>query len=143
MPTTEPTSGWVRVNAPFQVQVFERGQLVASSAAEQIPLGTGPHTLELVNETLGFRASVTTQVSAGKVADVVVDTPRVPVAINAQPWAEVMVDGRAHGDTPIANLMLPIGDHRVVLRHPELGERVQMVTVRAAGVTRVSVDLRR
>ena len=48
-----------------------------------------------------------------------------------------------HGDTPIANLMLPIGDHRVVLRHPDLGERVQMVTVRTEGVTRVSVDLRR
>ena len=66
--------------------------------------------------------------TAGQVADVTVDPPRVPVAINAQPWAQVIVDGRALGDTPIANLMLPIGDHRVVLRHPELGERVQMVT---------------
>ena len=138
-----PISGWVRINAPFQVDVFERGQLVGSSAAERILLESGPHTLELVNAALGFRADVTTRVTAGKVADVVVDTPRVPVAINAQPWAQVIVDGRAHGDTPIANLMLPIGDHRIVLRHPELGERVQMVTVRAAGTTRVSVDLRR
>ncbi len=140
---TGPISGWVRVNASFQVDVFERGQLLGSSAADRILVESGPHTLELVNAALGFRANVTTRVTAGKVADVVVDTPRAPVAINAQPWAQVIVDGRAHGDTPIANLMLPIGDHRVVLRHPELGERVQMVTVRAAGITRVSVDLRK
>ncbi len=142
-PTAGPISGWVRISAPFPVHVFERGQLVGSSVAERILLEAGPHTLELVNAALGFRANTTTRVAAGKVADVVVETPRVPVAINAQPWAQVIVDGRAHGDTPIANLMLPIGDHRVVLRHPELGEHVQMVTVRAAGSNRVSADLRR
>ena len=148
-PTTRPSapagpiSGWVRVNASFQVDVFEGGQLLGSSSADRILLETGSHTLELVNAALGFRANATTRVTAGKVAEVVVDTPRVPVAINAQPWAQVIVDGRAQGDTPIANLMLPIGDHRVVLRHPDLGERVQMVTVRAEGVTRVSVDLRK
>jgi hypothetical protein len=140
---TGPASGWVRVNAPIPLDVLAGDRVIGSSAADRIHLETGPHTLALVNPELGFRTTVTTQVTAGQVADVAVDPPRVPVAINAQPWAHVIVDGQPVGDTPIANLMLPIGDHRVVLSHPELGERVQMVTVRATGATRVSVDLRR
>jgi hypothetical protein len=138
-----PATGWVHIDASFPVEVFERGHLVGHSTADRIALASGAHELQLVNASLDYRASVTTRVIAGKVAVVAVDTPRMPVAINARPWAQVMVDGRAHGDTPIANLMLPIGDHRVVLRHPELGEAVQMVTVRAGGPTRVSADLQR
>jgi hypothetical protein len=138
-----PGAGWVRVNAPFPVDVLQGERLIGSSGADRIHVETGLQTLALVNPVLGFRTTVATQVTAGQVAAVVVDPPRVPVAINAQPWAHVIVDGEAVGDTPIANLMLPIGDHRVVLRHPELGERVQTVTVRATGVTRVSADLRR
>lgn len=140
---TAPAQGWVRINAAFPVEVLERDQPMGSSSAGRIALAPGPHALELVNEALAFRTRVAAHVIAGKVAEVAVDTPRMPVAINAQPWAQVIVDGRAHGDTPIANLMLPIGDHRVVLRHPELGEREQTVTVRAVGATRVAVDLRR
>ena len=138
-----PVPGWVRIQASFPVQVFERGQLVGSSATERLLLTPGPHTLELVNAELGYRRDVSTQVAAGKGADLAVETPHMPVSINALPWAQVIVDGRGRGDTPIANLMLPIGEHQVVLRHPELGEQVQTITVRTGGATRVSADLRR
>lgn len=138
-----PAAGWVRVDAPFEVQVFRAGEIVGSSRSERIMLPAGPHVLELVNTALGYRAPVKTTVAAGKVALLTIDTPRVPVAINAQPWAEVIVDGRVHGDTPLANVMLPIGVHDVVLRHPEFGEHKETVTVRADGANRVSADLRR
>lgn len=138
-----PASGWVRVDAPFEVQVFRGGDLVGSSLSERIMLPAGGHELVLVSTALGYRASVKATIVTGKLVPLVIDTPRVPVAINAQPWAEVMVDGRVHGDTPLANVMLPIGIHDIVLRHPELGERKQTVTVRATGANRVSADLRR
>jgi PEGA domain len=138
-----PAAGWVRVHSTFEVQVFDAGQLVGSSATERIMLTPGAHDLELVNAGLGYRATVKTIVVAGKLVPLAIDTPRVPVAINAQPWAEVVVDGRVHGDTPLANLMLPIGVHEIVLRHPDLGERTETVTVRAIGANRVSADLRR
>ena len=138
-----PAAGWIKVEAPFEVQIFEAGQLVGSSASQRIMLPAGGHVLELVNAALGYRAVVKAAILPGKLAPVVVDTPRAPVAINAQPWAEVLVDGQAHGDTPLANLMLPIGVHQIVLRHPDLGERTETVTVRANGANRVSADLRR
>ncbi len=138
-----PVAGWVRVESAFDVQVFEAGQLLGSSATERIMLAPGTHALELVNEALGYRASMTAVVVAGKLVPLTLDTPRAPVAINAQPWAEVVVDGRVLGETPLAHLMLPVGEHAIVLRHPELGERTEHVTVRATGANRVSADLRR
>lgn len=138
-----PVSGWVRVVAPFDVQVFENGALLGTSASDRIMMPAGGHVLELVNTALGFRAVTKAAVLPGRIAALTADVPQRPVSINAQPWAEVAVDGRVLGDTPLANLMLPIGVHRVVFRHPDLGERVETVTVRADGVNRVSADLRR
>jgi hypothetical protein len=138
-----PATGWVRVESPFEVEIFEQGQLVGTSATERLALSAGGHALELVNTALGYRVAVKAVVLAGKTTAVPVETPRAVVHVNAQPWAEVLVNGRALGETPLANVMLPIGTHQVVFRHPEFGERTQTVTVRAGGPNRFSLDLRK
>ena len=76
-------------------------------------------------------------------SQVALDLPRAPLSVNAVPWAQVSVDGRAIGDTPIGNSMETIGRHEVVFRHPELGERRASVLVTLKGPARVSVDMRR
>jgi len=53
------------------------------------------------------------------------------VSANARPWADVAIDGKSGGQTPISNLQVPIGVHEVVFRHPRLGERRQTVVVKA------------
>jgi hypothetical protein len=63
--------------------------------------------------------------------------------VNAQPWAEVFVDGERVGETPIGNLSRRIGSHEVVFRHPELGERREVVVITAGKPARVGVDLRK
>ena len=63
--------------------------------------------------------------------------------INALPWAEVYIDGARVGDTPLANVMLPIGDHEIVFRHPQLGEKRQAARLTQREPLRVSVDMRR
>ena len=140
---TGPASGWVHVQTPFDVQVLEAGQVVGSSASERIMVTAGPHVFELVNAALGFRATVKAVVGAGRTEPLIVDSPRALVQVNAQPWAEVLVDGRVAGDTPLANLQLAIGVHQFVFRHPEFGERSQTVTVRLDTPNRVTADLRR
>jgi hypothetical protein len=45
------------------------------------------------------------------------------------PWADVFVDGRFAGQTPLAALRVPTGKHTIVLRHPELGEKTAVVEV--------------
>jgi hypothetical protein len=46
-----------------------------------------------------------------------------------RPWADVYVDGRHVGQTPMGALRLPPGSHTIVMRHPELGEKSAVVEV--------------
>jgi hypothetical protein len=62
--------------------------------------------------------------------------------INALPWAEVFVDGIKIGDTPLANVQQTIGDHEIVFRHPQLGEKRQVARVTLKEPLRISVDMR-
>lgn len=137
-----PPAGWLTLSAPFEVEVFEDGQLVGTSGSDRLSLPAGSHALELVNADLGYRARVTATVAAGKTAALPVDAPRVAVHVNATPWADVTVDGRPLGETPLANVLLPIGPHTLTFVHPELGQRVETVVVRAGGPNRVAADLR-
>jgi serine/threonine-protein kinase len=83
------------------------------------------------------------QIKTGATSTIHADIPSAPLNINALPWAEVWVDGKRVGETPIGNHRVSVGNHEVVFRHPELGERRQIVTVTARGTTRVAVDLRK
>jgi serine/threonine-protein kinase len=65
------------------------------------------------------------------------------MAVNAQPWADVWIDGERIGETPIGNVSVPIGSHEIVFRHPQLGEQVVRATVTAGQAAKVSVDMRK
>ena len=134
--------GGVRVSSAIDLQVFQDGRLLGSTAGP-IAINEGPHELELVNETLGFRSRQTVNVRAGQLAAVSVPVPNGRVSINAVPWAEVVIDGNAAGQTPLANLSLPIGSHEIVFRHPQFPEQRQTIVVKAEGLTRVSATLQR
>jgi hypothetical protein len=49
--------------------------------------------------------------------------------ILVRPWADVHVDGRYAGQTPLGALRVPPGTHSIVLRHPQLGEKTALVEV--------------
>ena len=142
-PQGVPVSGWVAVNAPIEMQLFEDGRLVGSSRSDRIMMSVGDHSLQIVNEALGYRQSRTVQVSPGRVTPMKIDIPKGSVALNAAPWAEVWVDGDRLGETPIGNVNLPIGTHDVIFRHPDLGEQRHTVTVTMNGPARLSVDMRK
>jgi hypothetical protein len=105
-------------------------------------MAAGRHDLELVNESLGYRATRTVQVPPGKVALVTLDLPNGVVNLNASPWAEVWIDGQRVGETPIGNLGVPIGPHEVVFRHPQFGEKRHAISVTLGGPVRLSVDMK-
>jgi hypothetical protein len=131
------------VVAPSEVQVYEDGRLLGTSQTDRIMVSAGPHALEIVNEALGYRATRSITVSPGKVSPVRLDWPMGSMALNAQPWAEVWVNGRPVGETPIGSIAVPIGTHEVIFRHPQLGEQVVRATVTATAPARVIVDLRK
>lgn len=137
------TSGWLSVESPFTTQIREDGTLLGNSDTPRIMLASGRHTLELTNAALGYRSRHTVQVAAGKTTALRLDIPNGTVHLNALPWANVWMGTRQLGETPIANLSLPIGTYQLVFRHPELGEQARTVVVTAGAPVRVGVDLRK
>jgi hypothetical protein len=142
-PRSAPMTGWIAVNAPVEVLLFENKKLLGTSSIDRIMAPVGKHDLEIANDALGFHETRSVNVSAGQVSTITPNWPRGSMALNALPWAEVWVDGERVGETPVGNLSVPIGPHDIVFRHPELGERQFKVTVTLAAPARVSADLRK
>ena len=106
-----------------------------------IPAGT--HQIDLVNAALGYRSHQTVTITPGVITPLTLAAPMGRLNINAQPWAQVLIDDSPVGETPLANVPVPLGQHQITFRHPQLGERHESVTVRADTVGRVSVSLTR
>ncbi len=133
--------GYLSLRAPFELQVLEGGRLLGTTNADRLMLPTGRHELELVGSSFQFRRTITVNVEAGKVSSPSVELPSGTLFINALPWANVFVDGRSVGTTPLANLSVPIGNHEILWQHPQLGERKQTVAVTEHTPVRVGVTL--
>jgi len=139
-PAAAPTTGTLFVKAPFEMQIFE-GETLLGLTGSRLELAPGPHSLEIVSETLSFRSPTTVEIVAGKNTRVPVVLPKGTANLNATPWAEVWVDGEKVGETPLGNLALTIGPHEIVFKHPELGEQAHAAIVTAAAPLRLSVNL--
>ena len=131
-------SGGVRLSAPIELKVLQGDRVLGSSADGPIVTTAGTHQLDFINPSLGFRASRPVTFRAGEITTLAVAVPPGRLSVNAEPWAEIWIDNRPMGETPLANLEIPIGEHEVIFRHPDLGERRQNVIVRADTVARVS-----
>jgi hypothetical protein len=134
--------GWIDVPATVALDVYEDGRHLGNTTDGRLRLSSGPHALDFVNEELGVRVRAGAAVYAGKVTSVFPALPRGRLAIRAEPWAEVWLDGRHLGETPLVEVPSDLGLHEVVLRHPDLGERKTQVRVAAHAPAQVSVDLR-
>jgi archaellum component FlaG (FlaF/FlaG flagellin family) len=141
--TSASVAGWLSVDVASPLQIFEEDKLVGTTNIGRLLLPPGVHVLDFVSDELGFRAQRTVTVKPGAPTDVRLELPSVTLSVNAQPWAEVFVDGERVGETPIGTLARPVGRHEIVLRHPDLGERRRTVTLTTNGPNRISVDMRR
>ena len=60
---------------------------------------------------------------------------------SATPWAEVWMNGKKLGETPLVKHPVPLGKQEFVFKHPRLGERRVTVTIDADSVASLSVDM--
>ena len=141
-PKNAPVSGWISVNAPVPLQIFEDSRLLGTSQSDRIMVSVGRHQLVMVNEVVGFSQSQVVNVTPGRVTPIRPQWPSAAMSFNATPWAEVWVDGQQIGETPLANISVPVGNHDVLFRHPELGEKRVRTVVTLSAPAKVSVDMR-
>jgi serine/threonine-protein kinase len=96
-----------------------------------------------VNSVIGYRVRQEVDVKPGQIASVSIAIPNGTLNVNATPWATVFIDGTPYGETPLGNLSIVPGEHEIVFRHPQLGERRERVIVRPDVPSRVAVNWQR
>jgi hypothetical protein len=138
-----PRSGGLRLSAPIDVQVLEGERVLGTSTEGPIIASAGVHQLDFVNSALGYRERRAVEFKAGQVLSLTVTPPDGMLNINAVPWGQVAIDGRDVGETPLANVAIPTGQHEIVFRHPQFGERKETAVVKSGTVTRLSVTMSR
>jgi hypothetical protein len=120
------------------LQVSEGGRSLGTSE-NQIMLAPGHHELRLANTDLHYVVTRSVDVEPGEGASLQIDAKGV-ASINAQPWAEVWIDGARAGETPLANLPITLGVREIVFRNPQFGERKVVTTIISGTPATVSVD---
>ena len=132
-------SGWLAVFAPVVLDISINGKSIGSTEQSRLMVPPGRHELTLSSKEFGYKAVQEVTVEPGEVRSLTVD-PRGDVNFNANPWAEVWMDGQKLGDTPMANTRVPLGTREFVFKHPQYGERRITAVIRADQPTPVSVD---
>ena len=142
-PAPRDRRGGLRVSSPIDVQVLEGDRVLGSNTDGPVVATAGRHELDFVNSELGYRSHQVVNFKAGQIIPMKISPPDGRVSVNAVPWAQVFIDGNAVGETPLANLVLPVGEHQITFRHPQLGERTQKTIVKSDALTRVSATFAR
>ncbi len=141
-PERPAPTGTIEVVSPISLNVSEAGRALGASG-EPIQVAVGRHTLDIRREDLGYQSVQVVDVKPGRPSRIEPSLPSGVANLNATPWAEVWIDGRKVGETPLGHVQLTIGPHEVQFRHPELGDQTRTLVVTTASVALLNVDLRK
>ena len=134
-----PTAGWVRVSAPFALEVTERGRTFGNTGGGPVMVPFGRHHFDLVNAALAVKIRQFVDVPPGETVQIPFEAPSGMMNLDADQPAEVFLDGESIGPTPLTSVAVPLGPHEVVFRHAKLGEVRYSVVVTLAAPVRLSV----
>lgn len=134
-----PTAGWVRVSAPFALEVTERGRTFGNTGGGPVMVPFGRHHFNLVNAALAVKIRQFVDVPPGETVQIPFEAPSGMMNLDADQPAEVFLDGESIGPTPLTSVAVPLGPHEVVFRHAKLGEVRYSVVVTLAAPVRLSV----
>ena len=116
-------AGWVSVLSPVQLEILLDGKLIGSTEIEKLMLKAGKHTLQLENETLGYKSTVDVRVRPGATTSVSV-VPKAPVTVEAPEGTELSINGENMGTLPNPALEVPLGTAEFVMRYKDEERRV-------------------
>ena len=123
--------------------IFLDGQptnLKTPSQLTKIPKGV--HTIELVMDSLGGRRSITLVADRLNNCDVVLSRLKGSLSISSTPpGADIYVDGKPHGRSPLAVLNIDAGTHTLVLKKEGFAERVKDIVLRPYEELPIEVSL--
>jgi hypothetical protein len=141
--STAPRNGALRISSSIELHVLDGERVLGSSGEGPIIARAGRYPVDFVNSMIGYRVRREVEVKPGQVTSLTVTVPNGTLNVNATPWAAVWIDGTLYGETPLGNLSIVPGEHEIIFRHPQLGERRRRILVRPDVPGRIAEDLQR
>ena len=130
-------TGSIKVASPINLTVLENSRRIGSVPGADLKVTSGKHEIELVNAALGYRLKQSIEVEAGQTVSLHVAPAQGWATIYAVPTAEVSIDGRPVGRTPLGPLSLALGEHTVTFTHPTGATDRQRIKVSSGETIRV------
>lgn len=123
--TPEPTgNGYLLAIVDSWAEVKIDGQKRGKTPLRRIELPAGDHTISLWNDNFAGMVTDRFTISPGKTVKKRYSFREFGyLQLVVFPWAEVYIDGRHYGQTPIGRAKVPVGEHTLTLLHPELGKK--------------------
>jgi len=138
-----PTASWIKVAAPYELQVFEAGRMFGTTGSAPVMVPPGRHHFEFVNQALGLKLRQYVDAAPGQLAMVPLELPIGMMNLYSDQTAEVYVDGQKVGETPLPSLPVPLGSHEVVFRHPKYGDVRYTVSVTLVAPVQLKITFRK
>jgi hypothetical protein len=140
---TMQTASWVKVEAPYDLEVSEDGRPLGTTGRATVIVSPGHHHLEFTNISLGLKLRQTVDTEPGKLATVPLDLPMGTLNLTSDQPAEVAVDGQPVGSTPVSGLTVPLGKHEIAFQNPKYGRLVYSVSATLAGPVRLTASFKK
>jgi len=132
-------SGWLKVFAPFELEITEDTRGIRLDERNQALLPPGPHNLWFENRALGYRETRHVEIEPGATASLSLDPPPSTLTVTATLPSGVRIDGEQVGDTPLTDHLVRLGTHDVIVTNAAAAERRFSITVTVKPV-RLDVD---
>lgn len=143
-PTPGANAGALAVSSNVRANVYLDGRMVGKTPLRLPDVPRGDHRLRVVYRVPEGTAvkELVVPVMAGVLTDRKVNFGRGRLNVRVAPWAEVKVDGRRVGITPLKPISLLEGEHEVTLANSELkAKKTVRVTVEAGRDVELKVKM--
>jgi len=108
--------GWVAIVAPIDLTISEGTRSLRPDDRGQVILPPGPHELQFSNRALGYQELRHVDVRPGETTHLSVAPPTSRATFTATAPAEVWLDGKPIGLTPLIDQPVEVGTHHVRMK---------------------------
>jgi hypothetical protein len=122
------------------LDIYLEGKRIGTTDDGQLIVPPGNHRFELSSRRYGYRGDVTVSLQPGQMTTHTVTLPSGVLRVRGAAGTEVWVEGEHIGALPLADVTVPIGTREVVFRHPQQGERRQMIEVGAGAPAEITAS---
>jgi hypothetical protein len=130
-------SGWLHVSSPIELQISEGSRRLQLDDRNQILLPPGAHELQFDNARFGYRERRSVDIKPGAIVSIAVIPMPSRLTVTASLPAEVLVDERRAGETPLTDHAIDLGTRVVVVKSITGAERRFTITATVAPVSLV------